>query len=231
MKKIVFPLALLILSLSILAGCGNNPPQAPASDPPSTQDEAQTPSLEQEQAQAFQPGTWFSESPVTASYYFFDADGTSGRTASLQTGTGVGFTYTVDGENIVFSMGSADATEKGTLSMTDDTHATITWDDGQEEYLTFVSAQGSDTFQFFSNEELCAMAIAYYTNTTGESAPQAAADMGAETVTIQLYNNLGDHNSTCAWYQVSRLTGKGTDVNSGQEIDLVGDEKASEIGT
>lgn len=39
-------------------------------------------------------------------------------------------------------------------------------------------------------------------------------------MTIQLYYNLDDHNSTCAWYQVARQTGIGKDVNSGEVIDL-----------
>lgn len=215
MKKIRLSAGLLAVSLSILVGCGSNLPSASSSDTP--------PSQTISQDALFQPGTWLVESAETAAYYFFDADGISGRTASLENGMGVGFTYTADEENVFFSMGSADTVEKAEWSAADDTHATLIWADGREASMTFVCAEGSDAFQFFSNEELCAMAIAYYTETTGEAAPEAAADLGGQTVTIQLYNNLGDHNSTCAWYQVSRQTGKGVDINSGQEIDLAGD--------
>lgn len=38
---------------------------------------------------------------------------------------------------------------------------------------------------------------------------------------IQIYENLGDHNSTAAWYTVDRITGTGTD-EAGAEISLVG---------
>ena len=172
------------------------------------------------QPQVFQAGTWLVQGKDTASYSFFDADGSSGWTPSLETGMGLGFTYTVDGETVLFRMGSADSEVKGKLSVTDMSNAAIIWEDGREETMRFVSEQGSDEFRFYSNAELCERAVTYYTEATGEAAPQAAADTEPETVTIQLYNNLGDHNSTCAWYQVNRLTGKGIDVNSGQEIDL-----------
>ena len=39
--------------------------------------------------------------------------------------------------------------------------------------------------------------------------------------TIQVYENLGDHNSTAAWYTVDRITAQGTDGN-GQAVDLDG---------
>lgn len=218
MKKVLFTFVLLMVSLSVAAGCSSNAPKEPTSNTQPAQNESKAPSSDQ--VQTFRAGTWLAKSKDTAAYYFFDADGVSGRTASLETGMGVGFSYTVDGERIVFRMGSADAKQQGVLSITDDTAAAITWEDGREESMTFVSEQGSDAFHFFSNEELCAMATAYYKETTGEAAPQAAADLEFETVTIQLYHNLGDHNSTCAWYQVNRITGKGTDVNSGQEINF-----------
>ena len=38
---------------------------------------------------------------------------------------------------------------------------------------------------------------------------------------VQLYDNLGDHNSTSAWYVLDRFTAKGTDLLSGTEIDLL----------
>ena len=41
------------------------------------------------------------------------------------------------------------------------------------------------------------------------------------SVAIQVYENLGDHNSTAAWYTVDRITAAGTD-GSGNEVDLDG---------
>lgn len=214
MKRSI-PYFLMVFSIMILfAGC-SRPMPAPSTEPP------QKPP-EQTAAPAIQAGTWFVSGKDTAAYYFFDADGTSGRTASLENGTGVGFTYSVQDNEVTFRMGAEDVVVKGKLTKTDDTHASIVWENGSdnEETMRFISDKGSDDFQFYSNEDLCKMAVAYYTKATGEDAPQAAADTDPETVSIQLYVNTGDHNSNCAWYQVNRQTAKGTDVNTGAEIDL-----------
>lgn len=80
----------------------------------------------------------------------------------------------------------------------------------------------SEHFHFYTNEELCRLALEDYKskNDSGEELDAAAADNGDGTVTIQIYQNLGDHNSTAAWYQVDRITGEGEDVSSGNEVDL-----------
>lgn len=117
-------------------------------------------------------------------------------------------------------MGAADQESKATITFTDEKNAELTWSDGQKATMQFISEKNSEEFHFYSNQKLCELAAAYYAKTTGESAPEAAADLEPETVTVQLYENLGDRNSTYAWYQVNRLTAKGTDISSGAEIDL-----------
>lgn len=214
MKRSI-PYFLMVFSMMVLvAGC-SRPMPAPSTEPPLKPPEQTT-------VPAIQAGTWFVSGKDTAAYYFFDADGTSGRTASLENGTGVGFTYSVQDNEVTFRMGAEDVVVKGKLTKTDDTHASIVWEDGSdnEETMHFISGKGSEDFQFYTNEDLCRMAVDYYIKTTGEDAPQAAADTEPETVSIQLYVNMGDHNSNCAWYQVNRQTAKGTDVNTGAEIDL-----------
>ena len=62
---------------------------------------------------SFTPGTWLSD---TGQYYFFDENGADGRTASLEDGTGVGFSYTLDGARANFSMGAADNSSPCTVS-------------------------------------------------------------------------------------------------------------------
>lgn len=198
--------------MTLLAGC-SRPLPTPSTEPP------QKPS-EQTATPAIQAGTWCVLGKDTAAYYFFDADGTSGRTASLENGTGLGFTYSIQENEATFHMGSADVSTIGKLEKTDDTHFTITWEDGRAESMTYVSAKGYTEFKFYTNEDLCQMAVDYYTKATGENVPQAAADADPETVSIQLYINAGDHNSTCAWYQVNRQTAKGIDANTGESIDL-----------
>lgn len=214
MKRSI-PYFLMVFSMmALFTGC-SRPIPATSTEPPQKFPEQTT-------APAIQAGTWFVSGKDTAAYYFFDADGTSGRTASLENGMGVGFTYSVQDNEVTFRMGAEDVVVKGKLTKTDDTHASIVWEDGSDndETMRFISDKGSDDFQFYSNEDLCKMAVAYYTKTTGEDAPQAAADTDPETVSIQLYVNTGDHNSNCVWYQVNRQTGTGTDANSGDTVDL-----------
>lgn len=169
---------------------------------------------------AFTPGTWLSDA---GQYYFFDEDGASGRIASLEDGTGVGFSYTVDGTQATFAMGSADNSSVCTVTLDGDT-ATLEWEDGTTEHLSHVSDLGSDDFQFYSNRELSDMALIYYKaqNSIQDNDNLAAAAQTNDdgSVTIQVYENLGDHNSTAAWYTVDRTTGSGTD-ESGNGIDLV----------
>ena len=53
-----------------------------------------------------------------------------------------------------------------------------------------------------------------------ESLQAAAMDNGDGTSTIQIYQNLGDHNSTAAYYIVDRCTGEGQNISNGTEVDL-----------
>ena len=183
---------------------------AATSEPPASSPAAET---------AFTPGTWLSDA---GQYYFFDEDGASGRTASLEDGTGVGFTYTLDGTQATFSMGGADSASVCTVTMDSDA-AALEWEDGTTEHLTYISEQGSDDFRFYSNQELSDLAVAYYKeHNSGQdsSSLTAAAQTNDDgTVSIQVYENLGDHNSTAAWYTVDRLTGAGTD-STGAEVNL-----------
>lgn len=135
---------------------------------------------------------------------------------------GIGFTYSVEGSQAVFYMGSADTPAKGVLERTDAGQVTIRWEDGREELLIFLSAEGSDSFRFYSNDALCDLAVNFYSHTAGENETISAAAVTNEdgSVTIQVYENLGDHNSTCAWYNVDRYTAKGTDLNTGEAVDF-----------
>lgn len=74
----------------------------------------------------------------------------------------------------------------------------------------------------YTNDELCNMALNFYQKETGEDTSNiiaAAETLDNGQVLIQLYTNLGDHNSTAAWYTVDRITAIGTNP-LGEEIDL-----------
>lgn len=224
-KHLAAGLTTLALTCALaLAGCANTPaapsqgssaapsPSAPASAAPSPSQTASSP---------FQAGTWLSD---RGQYWFFDADGASGRTASLADGAGVGFTYTLDGAQADFSMGGADSTQSCQFTLGADT-ITFQWSDGETELLRYVSSQGSEEFQFYSNLALEEMALTYFRSGAdgqdGEGLTAASQTNEDGTVTIQVYQNLGDHNSTAAWYTVDRVTAQGTDGN-GQAVDLDG---------
>lgn len=189
----------LALSL-LLAGCAGAPAPSP-SPAVSPSAPAQSAAPSDAPSAAIQAGTWLSDQ---GQYWSFDPDGASGRTSSLADGTGTGFAYTVEGDRAVFSMGGAD---------------------GGREVLTYVSSLGSDQFVFYTDQQLCQLALDYYRahgdgqDTDGLTAAAAANEDG--TVTIQVYENLGDHNSTAAWYTVDRTTARGTDA-AGQAVDLAG---------
>mgnify|MGYP001852834683 CR=1 FL=1 len=224
-KRYSAGIACLAISLALLlAACGSAGSDASAPvQPPAASDNtpAETPSASPDESAALTPGTWLSDG---GQYYFFDEGGATGRTASLEDGTGVGFTYSMAGGETAFSMGGADNTSTCTVSRDGDT-VTLKWADGTTEQLTYISEQGSDTFQFYSNQELADLALNFYkeTNDAQDSQNLAAAAQTNDdgSVSIQVYENLGDHNSTAAWYTVDRATATGTD-GSGNEVDLAG---------
>ena len=64
------------------------------------------------------------------------------------------------------------------------------------------------------------MALDYYEKKTGYRPSQVSSDVNQDgTVSIQLYDNMGDHNSTSAWYTVDPKTAVGTDIME-NKIDL-----------
>ena len=211
-----FLILLAAAMLTLLAGCrGAASPNQPSTVEPHEPETAATP--------VFQAGTWLAKSGETGTYYFFDSDGKSGRTAFQETGTGVWFTYTVQDGRGTFSMGSADDISICTVEQTASESITLKWEDGREEVLTYVSEEGSNEFQFYSNDTLCTLAMGHYSRVSGNGIKRlsaAAVTNEDGSVTVQVYENLEDHNSTAAWYTVDRRTGKGTDANTGEVVDL-----------
>lgn len=239
MKKLYLAgvLSLLILTTTFLAGCTNSEMNK-TSDKASSQENSQLKDDTGNQSNAhlssqnddssvskpnadtfFVPGTWESD---RGQYYFFDADGASGRTASLEDGTGVGFSYTVDGTQATFSWGGADNNSKCTVS-TENTMLILKWEDGVTEKLIYAADEGSDSFEFYTNKELADLALAYYKaqnsdeDTSGLEAATQTNDDGS--VSIQLYQNVGGHNSTADWYKVDRITATGTNA-AGSDVCL-----------
>lgn len=237
------------LTALLLAGCQGNEPAAGTGSPPPEQSTPVSPeqseSVSPEQSESvtpqpsdteaptqssgatsvFTPGTWLGTAgDGNQQYYFFYKEGWAGSTANLEYGIGVAFSYE-PGEDgsVVFHMGAVDISSSCTVEVTDAEHITLLWEDGSREDLAYVSPLGAGEFTFYSNNELCDLAIAYYAQASGAQAQNLTAGAVTNedgTVTVQVYENLGDHNSTAAWYTVDRFTGQGTDVNSGEAVDL-----------
>lgn len=226
MKKKNLILLTVALAIFLLSGCRGDPQLSAGENPtPDTpgQTGTETPSAPAPSQTIFTAGTWLAAGDDgRRQYYFFDADGVSGQTSSLENGMGLGFAYEYADGKAVFHMGSVDDITSCSVRKEGDAIA-LGWENGSTEILTYVSELGAGEFTFYSNEELCDLALDYYrtsTGETGETLTAAAAANEDGTVTIQIYENLGDHNSTAAWYTVDRLTGRGSDANTGALVDL-----------
>lgn len=233
----------LALALVVLSGCQNAPSSSPATDSSSTQSSSSQPSGSQDitpegsgqpDASGSQPqqtvqspflsGTWLAKGGSWGDqYYFFNPDGSTGGTASLESGTGVSFTYEVSDTQVTFHMGSADNTQVCAIQNQGEQALTLVWEDGSKEELSYVSDQGAEDFQFYSNHDLCQMALRLCAQENGveeDSLEVAAVTNEDGSVSIQVYQNLGDHNSTAAWYTVDRFTAQGRNDSTGEPVDL-----------
>ena len=73
----------------------------------------------------------------------------------------------------------------------------------------------------YTNAELCKMAQDYYERHYNFRPPIAEVDSTeGDNVTIHLYEQVGNHTATSAWYVINRKTGKGHDDIFGDAIDL-----------
>lgn len=72
----------------------------------------------------------------------------------------------------------------------------------------------------YTTSELQKMALDYYEAKTGYRPNSVSLQVNADgSISIQLYDNMGDHNSTSDWYTVDKNTATGTDI-MGNKIDL-----------
>lgn len=208
------------LSLSLLLAACGAPAETPVATPvvtPAAESPAATPAPSDESS-LFTPGTWLSDK---GQYYFFDEDGTSGRTESLKDGTGVAFEYSLSGSSAEFNFGG-EGDALGCSVSQEGGVITLDWADGDTEKLKFVSPLGSDEFEFYTDDELASMALSYYKSNSGEPSDGllSAAEANADgSVTVQIYRSLGDHNSTAEWYTLDRITASGTD-SAGNPVEL-----------
>ena len=82
------------------------------------------------------------------------------------------------------------------------------------EYIENISTSVDSSKQDkYTTEQLEKMALDYYEAQTGYRPTLSASQVNDDgTVSIQLYDNMGDHNTTSAWYTVDPKTAVGTDI-------------------
>lgn len=230
MRRIKCIICCVILFLMAATGCQKAEPPKESPQPQDTPttvsepDKQETPPEEPQKPDSpFKSGVWMASGEETDQYYFFNEDGTSGSRVDYEKGINSEFSYAPDGDKTVFRMKSDDKTLPCKIVTKDETHIALEWDEQPAEQLTFFSPLDSEHFHFYTNEELCKMALEDYELYYGPGDPPFSVDAGDNgdgTVTIQIYQILSGHNSTAAWYQIDRCTGEGKDVNSGDSIDL-----------
>ena len=68
-------------------------------------------------------------------------------------------------------------------------------------------------------EQLCQAALNYCEYATGHRPGVVRIDSeDEEGITLQLYDDMGDHTATCAWYCIDPSTMEGYDLITGEEI-------------
>lgn len=157
------------------------------------------------------------------SYFVFYPDGSGRCTMSFENGTGVAFRYEQNADgSTTFHMGAEDNSINALTTSNSDGTLSIVWEDGREEVFYPVN-WNVEEFTFYTNEELQYIALAYYQANYGYTPHYSGIQTDPDgTATIQLYDQVDDHNSTAAWYTVDRVTLKGTDNISGEDIDMSG---------
>ena len=234
MNRFLMTLLTAAVLLSVLSGCHRPEevpetketiPAAAVETPTEAATEASTEAATEPQVNdtVFKAGTWMAQCGPTSRYYFFEGDGGSGRFVNMKDGSGADFTYIQTGDRGVMYLNGMGAGAACTVEVQDEDHITLLWENQPEEKMTYVSPLGKDQYHFYTHEELERMALEDYRmkNDPGDESLEAAAmDNGDGSATIQIYQNLGDHNSTAAYYWIDRCTGEGYDVNSQASLDL-----------
>ncbi|MDE5768079.1 MAG: hypothetical protein K2H82_01715, partial [Oscillospiraceae bacterium] len=170
--------------------------------------------------QLFATGIWWATGANGDRYFYFQATEHQGSFRDQENGIGQEFSYEANGNSVTFHIGSPADSTQASVSFTDSRTVVITWQNGSSETLVYQNAGGFDTFQYYSNIQLCEMALNYceaHENYRPEMVGAAVQSDGK--ILIQLYDNLGDHNTTTAWYTVDRFTAQGTDAH-GNRINL-----------
>lgn len=244
MKRSLTAVAAAALAVLCLSGCDRTLQEQPAPTPapvpsqnesvapapvpaPELPEPAESPEpefpAEQETPYQMAEGVWLATTDAGYSnYYYFNPRECSGNYVNLEYGLGVPFTYEGSDEALVFHLEGHDTDKPAEVLHTDEEAFTLIWEDSLPERLCFVSEGTLEDFHFYSNHDLANLALEHYSDSTDYTPGMAGAMTNEDnTVTVQLYDNLGDHNSTAAWYILDRFTATGTNLMTGEQVDLL----------
>ena len=159
---------------------------------------------------SFRPGVWLAKNVQTEEERFFIfTDDTHGKVISQQNGAELPFSCEKSEEGLAFQLG-ADQLAGVKAYWSDDNNAVLRWSADKAESITFLRENSNEPFRFFNNDQLSAMALNYFTASTGIHAEHTRAFINMdETISIQLFDGEGDAQSTYDWYTVDRYTGEG----------------------
>ena len=227
MNRLLGIVMAVVMLLGLLSGCqkGMDAPETMETTAATVATEVTTEAATKPQVNdtVFKAGTWMAQCGPTSRYYFFDEGGASGRFVNMEDGNGADFTYIQTDDRGVLSLKGNGTGAVCRVVVQDQDHITLEWENQPVETMTYVSELGANQFHFYTNEELAQLALADYLakNYPVDVSLQAGAmDNGDGTSTIQIYQNLGDHNSTAAYYVVDRCTGEGQNISNGTDVDV-----------
>lgn len=175
----------------------------------------------EEAVQKFEPGIWWSSNSDGDRYFCFYDGSNSGSFRDQENGVGLSFDYEAEenSDKIVFHIGDVSDNTSVRVNFQDSNTAVLKWENGDTETLKYQGLGNFDTFRFYSNVELCEMAMNNYEARNGSRPADASAKIQSNgKIMIEIYENAGD-SSASAWYTVDRFTAKGTDM-LGNSIEL-----------
>ncbi|MDE6087184.1 MAG: hypothetical protein K2G25_02230 [Oscillospiraceae bacterium] len=170
--------------------------------------------------QLFTSGIWWATGTNGDRYFYFQATDPQGSFRDQENGIWQEFTYEINGNSVTFYIGSTADSTQASVNFTDSRTAFITWQNGSSETLVYQNAGGFDTFQYYSNLQLCEMALDYYETQNGYRPQDVDAVIQSDgKILVQLYDNLDQMNYTAASYILDRFTAQGTD-SQGNSVNL-----------
>ena len=233
----------MLLAALLLTGCGGAAePEAPvtaevqtqSTEPVTKETMAVTVPAETESGgSAIRAGTWTTAGGIFDRYYIFDPNGISGQTLAFSDGAVEKFIYKESEGAFLFYHAGQQEPRYCVISVLEEGVMNLEWEDQIVETLIYVSPKGVEDFHFYTYDELCQMALEDYKakhDPSDTSLMAAAGENGEGSVTVQIYQNLSDHNSTAAWYWVDRITGEGHIVGTDQFVDLTNGTAELAIG-